>query len=223
MSTITTLEVQRRDPERINIYLDGHFAFGASAMLVMTRGLREGQELDEEDINELKGEDAVERAYTSALNFLSFRPRSRREIEQHFRRKGIDARTASGAVGRLQQAGLIDDREFARFWVENRQMFRPRASRALKMELRQKGLDTETIDEALSDIGDEDETAVDAGRKRLRSYASLDEEQFRRKMIGFLQRRGFVYETASRAASALVEERDSSPAVPGANSEALEL
>jgi len=208
MPRITSLQVQKNDPERVNVYLDDEFAFGLSAMLVLARNLSPGQELSQHDIENLQGGESVERSYGAALNFLSYRPRSRREIADYFRRKKIDLDVVEAVVARLERAGLLDDQEFARFWVDNRQSFRPRGTRALRMELRQKGLESGVIDEALAQVGDEEDTAYATGLTRVRTYGAFDEREFSRKMIGFLQRRGFPYDAASAAAKRLWDEQD---------------
>jgi regulatory protein len=207
MPVVTAVETQKHDPERVNVYLDGQFAFGASALVVASRHLREGRDLSPEEVESLKQDDAVERAYGAALNFLSYRPRSRREIADYFRRKKIEPEIGEAVLTRLERLGLVDDAEFARFWVENRQSFRPRGSRALRVELRQKGIAGETIDAALSDLGDEVETAREAGRKKLRTLGRLDDREFHTRMVAFLQRRGFTYAAAAHAARDLAQER----------------
>lgn len=206
LQTITAIETQRRDPERVNVYLDGQFAFGFSKLVASSRGLVEGKSLSPTEIEALRSEDDVEKAFNMALNFLSFRPRSRREIEDYFRRRKLDADVGSAVVERLVRIGVLDDREFARFWVENRQAFRPRGTRALKAELRQKGIESEIIEDALADLGDEEETAYIAGMKKMRSYNTADEREFFRKMLGFLQRRGFPYAPAAAAARRIYRE-----------------
>ncbi len=208
MPRITSLQVQKNDVERVNVYLDDEFAFGLSAMLVLAHHLSPGQELSQHDIENLQGDEVVERSYGVALNFLSFRPRSRREVADYFRRKKIEPDVAEAVVARLERAGLLDDQEFARFWVDNRQTFRPRGTRALRMELRQKGLERGVIDEALAQVGDEEDTAYATGLTRVRTYGAFDEREFSRKMIGFLQRRGFPYEAAAAAAKRLWDEQD---------------
>jgi regulatory protein len=206
MPTITAIETQRRDPERVNVYLDGSFAFGASALVAATHRLSVGREVSSEEIESLRGEDEVEKAFNAALNFLSFRPRSRREIEDYFRKRKLEPDVGTAVVERLEGLGVLDDREFARFWVENRQTFRPRGTRALKAELRQKGIESEIIDETLAGLGDEEATAYEAGMKKARSYRTDDEREFFRKMLGFLQRRGFPYAPAAAASRRIYAE-----------------
>lgn len=206
VAIITAVEAQQKDPERVNVYVDGAFGFGASRMLAYAHGLAPGVQLSREQIDELQRDDRVERSYAAALNFLSFRPRSRGEIEEYFRKKKTDEDVVEAVVQRLERLGLLDDREFARFWVENRMAFRPRGTRALRLEMRQKGLEREVIDEALAEMGDETAVAYEAGMKKMRAYAGLEEGEFFRKMVGFLQRRGFPYEAAAEAARKLYGE-----------------
>ncbi|HZU11580.1 MAG TPA: RecX family transcriptional regulator [Chloroflexota bacterium] len=206
MPTVTAIEPQQHDAERVNVYLDGKFAFGTSLLLAVSHHLVTGKELSPSEVDELRHDDVIDRTAGAALNFLSFRPRSRREIEQYLRRKGVEPPVAAEVMARLERLGLIDDREFARFWVENRQTFRPRGARALKAEMRQKGLDGEVIEDVLETLPDEVETAYRAGEKKARSLRNEDEREFLRKLLGFLQRRGFPYGVAVEAAKQLRAE-----------------
>jgi regulatory protein len=211
MPIITGLREQKHDPERVNVYLDGAFGFGASRLLIVARGIVQGKALSELEIEELRRDDDVERACNAALNLLSYRPRSRGEIETYFRRKGVDLEAAQAALERLERIGLVDDDEFARFWVRNRQTFRPRGVRALRAEMRGKGLSSEVIEGALHDLPDEELSAFDAGVPKLRSYGSLDEREFFRRMVAYLQRRGFAYPAAAAATRRLSAKRGDSP------------
>ncbi len=203
MATVTSLETQQHDPERVNVYLDGQFAFGASKMLIFAHNVTVGLEIDEAVVAELLRDDAVERAFAGALNYLSFRPRSRREVVEYFRRKKTETEVVEAVVERLVRVGMLDDREFARYWIENRQTFRPRGARALRMEMRQKGIEAEVIEDALEGTIDEEAAAYEAGLKKLRSFEKFDDREFFRKMVGYLQRRGFAYGVAAATARKL--------------------
>jgi regulatory protein len=103
---------------------------------------------------------------------------------------------------------MLDDAAFARFWVENRTAFSPRSGRLMSYELRQKGVAGGDIEVALpSEDGD---SAKEAAMRRARSLASLDYETFRKKLLPYLQRRGFGYETASEAVESAWQESRSS-------------
>jgi len=190
MRKITAIEAQKRSPNRVNIYLDGEYAFGLAR--IVAAWLRVGQELDEEKIKRLQTEDARERAIQQALLFLSYRARSESEIRQNLRKHEIPEEVIEQTLGRLRQDGLANDGQFARAWVENRSAFRPRSRRMLAMELRQKGLDDEAVTSAIEEVDDE-ALAFEAAQKRAARLKGLEWIEFRKKLSEFLARRGFSY------------------------------
>jgi regulatory protein len=206
--TVTGLVVQKRNPKRVNVYVDGAYAFPLDLSVVMKRGLKSGQPLSDEEIEYLTAADDVEKAYNRALNLLSYRPRSVAEVQRNLQRKKVAFETIEAVVARLTQSRMLDDAAFARFWVENRTAFSPRSGRLMSYELRQKGVAGGDIEVALpSEDGD---SAKEAAMRRARSLASLDYETFRKKLLPYLQRRGFGYETASEAVESAWQESRSS-------------
>jgi len=190
---ITALKVQSRNPQRVNVYLDGEFAFGLSRLVAAW--LQEGQALNEEKIADLKAEDAHEVAYQRALNLIVRRMRSGAKIQENLRRHGISEEIIASVVERLERSGMIDDKLFAQAWVENRSEFRPRSKRALAYELRQRGIADEVIDHVLAEtMPDEAGLAYQAALKYSRKLNQLDWFEFRRKLSGHLARRGFSYD-----------------------------
>jgi regulatory protein len=188
--TITALVAQKRNKERVNVYLDGEFAFGLA--LIEALKLHKGQQLSDDDIARLKALDEIEVARDRALNFLSYRPRSSEEVRRNLREKEFAEQTIETVIERLTGAGLLDDAAFARYWVDNRERFEPRSRRALRYELSQKGVPDAAIQAALDDL-DEEDAAYRAASARLRRYARADEEMFRKRLGDFLARRGFGY------------------------------
>jgi regulatory protein len=206
MARITAIEPQKRDPDRVNIHLDGEYAF--SVARIVAAWLQVGQDVSEEKISQLKSGDAQERAYQQAMLFLSYRARSTSEIRQNLRKHDIPADVIEQTIERLKAERLADDDQFARAWVENRSTFRPRSSRALALELRQKGIPDEVVQSALTGI-DEEALAYDAAQKRARRLESLDWNDFRTKLSQFLARRGFSYSIAASVVSRLWSETHS--------------
>lgn len=194
--TITALSVQRRNPQRVNIYLDGEFAFGLARLVAAW--LEIGQVLSDEKITQLQAEDAQEVAYQQALNLLSYRPRSAAEIRQNLKRHGADEVCMQQVIERLERSGLVNDAQFARVWVENRSEFRPRSQRALIYELRQRGVAAQEIEEAVQEL-DNQELACLAALKHARKLKDFGLQDFRKKMYAFLARRGFSYQDSSVA------------------------
>jgi len=199
--TITDITVQVRNPERCSIFLDGAFAFGLQRMVAAQAGLAVGQALDEQAVAALLTGDEAERAYERTLRYLSYRPRSEQEVRQYLARKEIDEQTAEAVMARLRRAHLVDDEGFAAFWIENREAHRPKGPAALKLELRQKGLDGEVIEAALESL-DEQGSAERVAERFTDRYAHLDEATFRKRLYGLLQRRGFRFDVCRKVVEA---------------------
>jgi len=204
MPKITAITPQTRNPQRVNIYLDGEFAFGLTR--IVAAWLQTGQTLTEEKIAKLQAEDAREMAYVRALNYLSYRARSLNEIRQNLRKHEVPEHVIEETLERLQQNNFADDRQFAQAWVENRNTFRPRGRRVLALELRQKGIQDEIIQNILDKNPEEANLAYQAGTKKARQLAHLDRQAFRRKLSDFLARRGFGYSDIAPVVSRLWEE-----------------
>lgn len=187
---VTALKVQTKNKRRVNVYLDGVFAFGLPDVVAAT--LRVGQVLSAEDCASLQQRDVAERAHERALHYLSYRPRSIDEVARHLARKQFPEDVIAETISRLERVGLLDDAAFARFWVENRASFRPRGVFALRHELRRKGVADKAINLAIRDI-DEHEGAYRAAQAQARRLSGADRDTFRRRLGGYLSRRGFSY------------------------------
>lgn len=190
MGKVTAITLQKRNKERANIFIDGEYAFSLAVITAVR--LKTGQELTPADINRLNAEDLMEKAKQSAFQYISFRPRSTQEVRQNLVKKEYPEVVIDQVMNRLIELNLLNDREFARFWIEQRETFKPRSQRALRQELYQKGLSREIIDEAVADV-DELAAARKAAEKKAYRWTHLPRETFFSKMSGFLQRRGFNY------------------------------
>jgi regulatory protein len=203
MKKITALTVQKNNPNRVNVYLDGEFAFGLAR--ITAAWLKNGDELSDEKIARLLAEDSREWAYQQATLFLSYRARSEKEIRQNLRKHEVSEEAIEETLERLRKAGLANDKDFAQAWVENRSTFRPRSKKALAIELRQKGLDNETIQASLSAV-DEEALAYETGSKRAARFAGMEWNEFRKKLGEFLARRGFSYSVIAPIVSKIWNE-----------------
>ena len=191
MAVITDISVQKRNSDRVSIFLDGEFAFGLLASVA--EELRLGQELSESEIKRLQRQEQFEQAKQNAFGLVSRRPRSEFELRTHLSRKHFEADVIEDVVLRLRELALLDDMAFAEYWVEQRESFRPRSHMALRQELYQKGISREIIDQVLETV-DEVAAAGRAAEKRAHQWAGLPKETFSEKMAGYLGRRGFSYE-----------------------------
>jgi regulatory protein len=204
MRTVTAIEVQKKNPNRVNIYLDDKFAFGVSRIVAVW--LKVGQQLSEEKIAALQEADAREIALQKALLYLGYRPRSVEEVRKNLEKHEIPTEVIDETIARLERENLIGDAKFAQEWVENRSAFRPRGKRALTVELRQKGLSDAVIGEVLEENLDEEALAKKAAVKYARKLEGLEWIEFRKKMSGFLGRRGFGYDVISPVTRQVWEE-----------------
>ena len=201
---ITAIEPQQKNPQRVNIYLGGEFAFGLAA--IVAAWLKAGQDLDEGEIARLKAADEHEVTYQKALHFLSFRPRSSMEVRQNLSKRRIPEALIDETIERLQKAKLVNDEAFAQAWVENRNSFHPRGKAALRSELRRKGLSDEIVQSVLDKQVNEETLAIIAARKYAQRLAGLEWPEFRQKLGGFLSRRGFSYDTLAPVVSEIWKE-----------------
>lgn len=201
---ITALKIQKRNRDRVNVYLDGTFAFGISRFVAAW--LRVGQELSDEKVASLIAEDEQEVAYQLAIKYLGYRSRASAEINQHLRKKGISDSVNQLTLERLMKNGLVDDYQFAETWVENRNEFRPRSHMMLAAELRKKGIDQEIIHQVLEATKPDEELAYKAAQKQLKRLDKLQWEGFRSRLSAYLARRGFSYSTTNSVVRKIWQE-----------------
>ena len=222
MAKITDIALQKKNPKRVNVFLDDNFAFGVSLDLRFEKKLEIGKNLTEKQTSSLVEADQVERMLNKSLKFLSFRPRSEKEIRDHLLWKGklkdVDKSDSEKAeyeksvgkvISKLKKIGQVEDKGFAEWWIEQRQKFKQIGSRAIKVELFQKGIDKDIISELLdeSDETKEIEQATKAASKKIQSYNKLDPQEFRIKMGQYLARRGFGWNTIKKVVDTLLQNR----------------
>lgn len=195
MAQVTAIKDQRRG--RVKVFLDGSFAFSLEKRAAEEAGLEVGQSLTPSQIENLTKIDQTQRCANAALRYLGYRPRSEAELRLRLRHRGFEGVVVEGVISRLKEQGLVDDATFARFWRESRESFRPRSRWMVSLELRRKGVAPEVIEEAVRSL-DDDACALEAASKRVRIWVDLEGEERRRRLSGYLRRRGFSYEVVRR-------------------------
>lgn len=143
--------------------------------------------------------DDFENFYNKALRFLSFRPRSEKEVKDNLKRKKAGSLVIDKIIVKLKEQKFINDLEFVKWWVEQRTSFRPLGLRLIKMELRQKGISDEMIESGIMNQESGAENDLGLARKliakRLLRYKGLSKQELYQKLGSFLARRGFDWET----------------------------
>jgi regulatory protein len=202
---VTALRWGKGRGKRLNVYLDERFAFSLEAEVALKEGLKVGQELDARQIESLAGADRFCRCLNAAAHFLSYRPRSETELRERLVRRGFDGDSLEAVLARLKEQGLVDDMDFAQFWRDNRRSFSPRSRWLTGLELRRKGVAEEIIGEVVSVISDDD-CAYQAALGQARRVPVSDYQSFRRRLAGYLRRRGFGYGVIKNTVEQLWQE-----------------
>ena len=206
MPKITSVEVQKKNPHRFNIYLDDQFAFGADEDLVVNQRLIKGKEIASQDLDKLLFEAEVGKLMDRIYGLLGRRARSEKEIRDYlrnlsFKRKikdqsGLSEVVIESLIKRLINKGLINDLDFAKAWVESRRKTKKKGQQGLKAELYQKGISKDIIDQVFEqlltlEMVGEEQLAEEVVIKKLDSWKNLPPMEKRQKALQFLVRRGF--------------------------------
>ena len=197
MAKITGIAAAKRRSGWMEIELDGASAVVLPRERVFALTLREGQEIDVSDLEELKAEAERAEAMRLALSYLSVRPRSREEVARRLREKGVRGAVGEAALARCVELGYLDDVAFAAALVRDRIRLRPCGVRRLKNDLRAKGvLEADALAGIESAMTEERVTEAEllerVAERRARGLRSLDPDVARRRLFAFLTRRGFA-------------------------------
>ncbi|MFH2019119.1 MAG: RecX family transcriptional regulator [bacterium] len=187
MLIITKLSFQKRDPTRVNIFIDGKYTFSLSAEQVISRGLKKSQEISPIELQQLDALSNEEKVFARIYNYLSYRPRSTREVKdrlnQYLGKESPELKDL--LIAKLTKLGYLDDEKFALWFIESRRTHRPRSRRQLVSELIAKGIPRVIIDQILTDPSADRE----ALKRLINNKSSLDKPH----LLAYLARKGFSY------------------------------
>lgn len=204
---ITSISIQQRDKNRVNVSVDGKYRFSLDYTQIAELGVKVGKEYSETELSDLENESQFGKLYMRALEYSLMRPHSQHELSQYLYRKTRDTLTKTGSIkkgvskaltervfDRIILKGYVNDEAFARYWVENRQLRKGISKRKLQAELASKGVDRSIVESLLSET---DRTDEDEIQKIIEKKASrYDSEQ---KLIAYLARQGFGYDDIKQA------------------------
>lgn len=218
---VTSITPQKKNPLRENIFLNGEFAFGISAELRFLSKVHVDDELNNKQVEKLINKDQVATMVAKTLKFLSYRPRSEREVTQHLlfkrRPKTEEAETElelknykkniEEAIQFLKKHKQINDYEFTTWWVEGRRRFKKTGDQIIKQELFSKGIPKEIVNQVLEEsLVDPSKLALEAAQKKMSSYQMLEPKKFKIKMGQYLVRKGFSWDTVSAVVDTLLKK-----------------
>ncbi len=210
---VTKMTPGVRDPNRVNVFLDGRFAFSLDVAQVVELGVKVDQELSPERLKELQDASEFGKLYQRTLEWVLTRPHSIRETRDYLRRRQIKRRQLNRqrereekkplaelrdgmmelVVERLIAKGYLNDEKFAAYYIENRYVRRGISHKRLRMELQKKGVDTDIVNRLLSqEARDEDEEIMKMIAKKRKKYDDY-------KLVNYLVRQGFGFQMAKEA------------------------
>jgi regulatory protein len=202
---ITKIQRLRGRKSHYRVSLEGSHSLELSDWTIGKFGLRKGDDIDDAAIAKIKEAEAETQAKNIAVNYLSYRRRSSKEIRDHLVRKGFDRESSEKVVRDLQSAGMLDDREFARSFVKDRLLRKPVGLALLRRQLLAKGIPSGTAEEVLEELvsaRDQQNAAVELLKQRMRlahrSLSGLDEVKRKKRLVDFLLRRGFSYDVTMK-------------------------
>lgn len=205
---ITAIKEQKRK-NRVNIYLNDKFAFGLSKEALVDFSLSEGEELTEAEIDKILEQDQRIKALQKCFRWLGIRARSEKEIRDKLKKKGFAPSIIEQTTKRVKELGYLDDKEFSRLFIETKKLGRAKGKFALQRGLKQKGINSELIEESLQQFYPEDEEAELALRlaeKKVKTYQDLPHEKKYQKLARFLTNRGFNWEITKKALDKILKK-----------------
>ena len=188
---VTAIKQQVRQPDRFSIYIDGTFCVGLSEKDVFELGIKINKEVSEEDIRQLKQASQLGKLFDKTLRYLGIRMRSEHELKQYLLKKGATTEETQQILNKLSKYGYVNDRAFARSWIEDKRTTKKRSNRRLIVDLRQKGVAKSIIEELLAGSKGEETNALQALIAKKRKISRYQDDQ---KLIQYLLRQGYPYD-----------------------------
>ncbi|MCU9614639.1 recombination regulator RecX [Caldibacillus lycopersici] len=214
LPVIKKITVQKKNKERYNIFFENGneeaYAFSVSEDVLLKHQLMKGKELSEADMQEIFFREEIQKAYNQAINFLSYRMRSEKEVYQHVTEKGYSIDIVKEVIVRLKNNQFINDREFAMSFVRTQINTGDKGPKVINGVLKEKGINVEIIEEAVSLFSPELqlEKAEKLCRKWIQKKKQSSLPKLKLDLQAMLVRKGYVGGIANQAIGIALEDVD---------------
>lgn len=198
MGKITDISAQKRNKNRVSVFIDGEFVCGLDAVAAVSARIKIGDEISPSELKKIVEESEKNSAFERAVGYLSIAPRAGKEIRKYLLDKGYDIDVVVATVEKLIAYRYIDDYAYAQSYIKSKS--KKYGKFRIASELKQKGIDSETISELLDESGEDG--IVEVARKYVKSHKSTDVQKLKR----FLAGRGFSWDAISSAVRYLDED-----------------
>lgn len=206
---ITQIKQQLKNWHRYSLFIDDQYAFSVHENVLVKHRLLKGMPIESDKMECILKDEERNKAHDSAIRSLQTRPKSVKEIKRHLKQKGYEEQLINEVVHSLLQKGYMDDQKFAEQWTEHRMLKQFKGSRLVREELREKGVSSEWIEQAIDQIDEQQEfqQALQLGEKKLKqTKPDLSWNDIRRKLGGLLMRRGFSMSLVNKVLFELSEQ-----------------
>lgn len=195
MSEITAIVPQVKDKGRCSVYVDGKFYCGLTLEAVMQNRLKAGMSVSTERLSEIQTESEKQTALDKALSHVSFSQKTEKDVSDYLAKKGYLPAVISYVTEKMREYGLIDDSAYAERYAES--AIKRKGKRLIRAELRRKGVADDVIEQAVEELGGEEESARALAEKYMRGKVA--DKASLQKAYRYLLSKGYDYETAKRA------------------------
>lgn len=210
MKKITKIEYQKKNTDRVSIYLDDNYAFGLDLNIMIKYSLSKNMELEDDFISEiLKAEEEIN-TYNYAISVLSRTSKSEKQLRQKLSDKGYDSQFIENAINKLKKQKYIDDEAYSDAFINDKINISKDGKLKIKEALYNKGIDAQIIADKLNSVSDEEEIqrAYIVGTKKIRNIKEEDTHKKRIKLSNYLYAKGFEYSIVKKVVSKLLDSNE---------------
>ncbi|PKR84514.1 recombination regulator RecX [Heyndrickxia camelliae] len=210
MPIITKITVQKNVSDRYNIYLDGTYAFSVDEDVLTRFQLRKGKELSSLDLTEIQYQDEIRKGVNSAIQYLSYRMRSEKEVKEHLKKKDFNEEIIKEVLHTLYKLNYLNDLEFAIAYVRTQMNTTKKGPEVIKLELKNKGISNEMIETSLLEFKEDHvlSSAIALVEKTVKQNKKVPERLLRQKVEQALIRKGYTIEIIREAMEQITIEKD---------------
>lgn len=199
---ITKIEIQKRNKEKANIYVDDKYSFSLSLNGLIESKIKEGADIDEEIIERLKLQDAPRLASVCALNIISYSMKTEKELRRKLSEKKFDDKAIDYAINKMKSYGYLDDAHYVKTYIETRAVPQNWGEQKIIINLLQKGVDINLIKNVIEEVYSDDmkkEAISEVVRKYSNKLNSGDRSKDKQKLYRYLASKGYSYDLINTA------------------------
>lgn len=203
---VTNIEVQKKNKERVSVFIDGHYGFSLHAEFIYKYNIKVGMDLEPSFINEIAKAEEQKKANNYALTLLSKSFKTEKQIKDKMKTKGFEEEYINKAIDMMKDYGYINDTRYATSYVSDTVAFTKMGKNKIKNKLYEKGVNKDTINDVLNELVDDEqqfEAALVIASKKFKSLKDIDKHKKNQKLISFLQYRGFSFDIIKKVLNEL--------------------